>query len=391
MLLPFDAHAFAIPIHLIEGEPHLCDDEGGQLYERDLAWAKANGFEGKAGQVCSLPDDEGAVRAILFGVDGTDLFALGGLARKLPPKLYRLANLPEQVRDAELMVLGWCLGGYHFERYKSDTKPRPELMCPQGVNIQRVGRAAAATSIARDLINTPANDMTPETLEAAMGDLASRYGASISSIVGDELVDQNFPMIHAVGRASDVAPRLVDMRWGPSDAPKVTLVGKGVCFDTGGLDIKPSSAMGLMKKDMGGAACVLALAMMIMDAGLHVRLRVLVPAVENSISAGAFRPGDILPSRNGMTVEIGNTDAEGRLVLADALTLAEEEEPDLLVDMATLTGAARVAMGPDLPPFYSHDDDLVEELATAASTVNDPLWNLPLWPRYDKLLASKVA
>lgn len=391
MLVPFDVHASAIPIHLIEGEPHLCNDEGGQLYERDLAWAAANGFEGKSGQVCALPGDDGAVRAVLFGVDGTDLFALGTLARQLPAKTYRLANLPEQVRDAELMVLGWCLGGYHFERYKSKTNARPQLMCPQGVNFERVGRAAAATSIARDLINTPANDMNPQTLETAMGDLASRYGATISSIVGDELLEQNFPMIHAVGRASDVAPRLVDLRWGSANAPKVTLVGKGVCFDTGGVNIKPGNSMALMKKDMGGAACVLALAMMIMDAGLNVQLRVLVPAVENSISAGAFRPGDILPSRNGMTVEIGNTDAEGRLVLADALTLAEEEEPDLLVDMATLTGAARVAMGPDLPPFYSHDDALVEELAAAAGAVNDPLWNLPLWPRYDKLLASKVA
>ncbi|MEN0087572.1 MAG: leucyl aminopeptidase family protein [Pseudomonadota bacterium] len=395
MLLPFDAHASATPIHLIEGEPHVCGDEGGELYERDLAWAKANGFEGKAGQVCTLPTEDGSIRAVLFGVDGSDLFALGALARRLPSETYRLANLPETVRHAELMVLGWCLGGYHFERYKSETKARPQLMCPQGVNFERVGRAAAATSIARDLINTPANDMSPATLETAMRDLAARYGADVSSIVGQDLLEQNFPMIHAVGRASDVAPRLVDMRWAKgnvsNDAPKITLVGKGVCFDTGGLDIKPSSAMGLMKKDMGGSACVLALAMMIMDAELDVRLRVLVPAVENSISAGAFRPGDILPSRNGMTVEIGNTDAEGRLVLADALTLAEEEEPELLIDMATLTGAARVAMGPDLPPFYSHDDALVEELAAAASEVNDPLWNLPLWPRYDKLLASKVA
>ncbi|MEO0635187.1 MAG: leucyl aminopeptidase family protein [Pseudomonadota bacterium] len=391
MLLPFDANASAIPIHLIEGELHECQLDGSAISQRDVLWAQANGFEGRAGEVCPLPGEDGSVRAVLFGVDGSDLFALGALARKLPPTTYRLANLPEKRADAELMVLGWCLGSYHFERYKSEAKPRPQLMSPQGVSFERVGRAAAATSIARDLINTPANDMNPATLEAAIRDLAERYGASVSSVVGEDLLAQNFPMIHAVGRASDVEPRLVDMRWGANDAPKVTLVGKGVCFDTGGLDIKPSSAMTLMKKDMGGAACVLALAMMIMDAGINVRLRVLVPAVENSISAGAFRPGDILPSRNGMTVEIGNTDAEGRLVLADALTLAEEEEPDLLIDMATLTGAARVAMGPDLPPFYSHDDQLVEELAESAAAVNDPLWNLPLWPRYDKLLASKVA
>jgi leucyl aminopeptidase len=250
--------------------------------------------------------------------------------------------------------------------------------------------AADAICLGRDLINTPAEDMGPSELEAAVRSLSKRHKASVKVIRGTAL-KKGFPMIHAVGRASDDAPRLIDMTWGPARAPKVTLVGKGVCFDTGGLDIKPAAGMALMKKDMGGAAAVLALASMIMSARLNVRLRVLIPAVENAIAGNAFRPGDVLTSRKGITVEIGNTDAEGRLVLADALHLADGEKPDLLVDMATLTGAARVALGPDLPPFYTSDDALADELARHGTATADPLWRLPFWQRYHDMISSRVA
>jgi leucyl aminopeptidase len=254
-----------------------------------------------------------------------------------------------------------------------------------------ITRMAEAAALARDLINTPSNDMGPEELALAARAVATRYGASFSTIVGDELTRQNFPLIHAVGMASTRAPRLIDLTWGDSAHPKVTLVGKGVCFDTGGLDLKPSSGMLIMKKDMGGAANVLALAQMVMDAKLKVRLRVLIPAVENAVAGNAFRPLDIFKSRKGTTVEIGNTDAEGRLVLADALALADEEKPDLLVDLGTLTGAARVALGPDLPPFYTNDETLAQDVARYAKEENDPLWRMPLWPPYDSWLDSKTA
>src|SRR3981189_2758669 len=250
---------------------------------------------------------------------------------------------------------------------------------------------AEAATLARDLINTPANDRGPGQLALAAHDLAKRFGANFNCVVGDDLMAQNFPLIHAVGMASSRAPRLVYFTWGDPAHPKVTLVGKGVCFDTGGLDLKPSAGMLIMKKDMGGAANVLALALMVMDAKLKVRLRVLIPAVENAVAGNAFRPLDIFTSRKGLSVEIGNTDAEGRLVLADALALADEEKPDLLIDMGTLTGAARVALGPDLPPFYTNDETLALDVARCAKEENDPLWRLPLWPPYDAWLDSKVA
>jgi leucyl aminopeptidase len=262
---------------------------------------------------------------------------------------------------------------------------------PEGVEVAEISRMAEATALARDLINTPANDMGPEELAAAAQQLADRYGGNFHCIVGDDLTRQNFPLIHAVGMASPRAPRLIDFTWGDPAHPKVTLVGKGVCFDTGGLDLKPSAGMLIMKKDMGGAANVLALASMVMDAKLKLRLRVLIPAVENAVAGNAFRPLDIFTSRKGITVEIGNTDAEGRLVLADALALADEEKPDLLIDMGTLTGAARVALGPDLPPFYTNDETLALDVAGHAKAENDPLWRLPLWPPYDSWLDSKVA
>ena len=283
------------------------------------------------------------------------------------------------------------LSAYRFSRYKSNHREQPELCAPSGVDAARVERIAKGVAFGRDLVNTPTNDLGPDALEAAALNLAAQFKAKASVTRGDKLLQTNLPLIYAVGRASDKAPRLVDFSWGDPDKPKVTLVGKGVCFDSGGLDIKPSSGMLLMKKDMGGAATALALASMVMEANLEVRLRVLLPIVENAISSNAYRPGDIYPSRKGLSVEIGNTDAEGRLILADALALADEEAPDLLLDFATLTGAARVALGPDLPPFYTMDEELASDIARFGVATLDPVWRLPLWDPYDKLLESKIA
>jgi leucyl aminopeptidase len=352
------------------------------------AFAKAQGFAPKPGAVLIVPDAEGAIEAVVLGDDPADPFAAGKLPAMLPEGAYAFAAPP---RDPALATLAWLLGSYAFTRYGAKPAKAVRLVPPDGVDADEVSRIAAAVAGGRDLINTPANDLGPEEIEAAARRLAEAHKAEIACVVGDDLIAQNFPMIHAVGRASPRLPRLIDMRWGAPGAPKVTVVGKGVAFDTGGLDIKPGASMLLMKKDMGGAAAALALADMIMGARLPVRLRVLIPAVENAISGSAFRPGDVLPSRKGLTVEIGNTDAEGRLILADALALADEEEPDLIVDFATLTGAARTALGPDLPPFYTEDDALAADLARLGMVVNDPVWRLPLWRPYARMLESKIA
>ena len=313
----------------------------------------------------------------------------GALPSALPAGDYRFAS---PLADPELATLGFLAGSYRFTRYKSaDGGKTTRLVLPDGASKEQVLALAEALYFGRDLINTPANDLGPAELETAARELATAFDASIKVTEGSGLLSDNFPMIHAVGRASDRAPRLIDLRWGAEHAPKVTIVGKGICFDTGGLDIKPGSAMALMKKDMGGAAAALAFALLVMRAKLPVRLRVLIPAAENSIAGNAFRPGDVLTSRNGMTVEIGNTDAEGRLVLADAISLADEEAPDYLVTIATLTGAARVALGPDLPPLYTDDEDLAAGLLASGSAVGDPLWRMPFWPPYDKLLKSSIA
>jgi len=364
-----------------------------RLDKRARAFVKAAGFEPKPGRHIILPSANGA-GGVLFGLEGENdhknAFLPGLLPGVLPAGTYRFANAPH---DARLAALAFALGAYRFTRYRKAKDKPVRLVVPDGVDGDDISRVAEAVALARDLINTPANDMGPAELEAAARALAKRHGAKVRSIVGDELKKQNFPLIHAVGRAADGkrAPRLIELRWGKAGDPKVTLVGKGVCFDTGGLDLKPESAMLLMKKDMGGAATVLALAHMIMDVGLKLSLRVLIPAVENSVAGDAFRPLDVYPSRKGLNVEIGNTDAEGRLVLADALTLADEETPELLIDIGTLTGAARVALGPELPPFYTDDEALAAEVARCAAAENDPLWRLPLWPRYDQMLDSKTA
>lgn len=354
-------------------------------------WARRNDFKGSAGRSIVVPTDDAPGLAVLFGVEEDGLaqpFGLGSLVSSLPAGDYALSD---DFPDAAYAVLGFALSAYRFEKYRKRDTAQVRLAVPDEVDFGRIQAILGGVQLARDLINTPANDLGPEELARAIETLFTGNGGNGEIIVGDDLIERGFPMVHAVGAASPRAPRLADFSWGKPDAPKVTLVGKGVIFDTGGLDLKPANAMLLMKKDMGGAANVIGLASMIMEAKLPVRLRVLVPCVENAVSGEAFRPGDVLQSRKGLTVEIGNTDAEGRLVLADALALADEEEPDLLVDMATLTGAARVALGPDLPPFYTDDEDFSEQLALVSEAGADPLWRLPLWQPYMKYLDSKIA
>jgi len=386
--LPIIAKASkTIPIYFVTDKN--LKDTAGQLSPVARNWLKAQVFKAKPGTHVNLPDADGHLSAILFGADAImSPMHTGVLAASLPAGRYRLEG---DVENGHFNSLGFALGAYRFDRYAIKPQVEASLLMPGGVDRKRLEREAKATYLVRDLINTPANDMGPDDLEKAFRSLASRYKARVSVIKGNDLLKKNFPMVHAVGRASTSAPRLLDMKWGKASDPKITLVGKGVCFDTGGLNIKPGSSMALMKKDMGGAANVLGLAMMIMDAKLPVRLRVLIPAVENSISGDAFRPGDILPSRKGISVEIGNTDAEGRLVLGDALAYGDEESPDLMVDMATLTGAARVALGPDLPPFFTDDAAIAEAIRIHAAKQHDPLWQLPLWQPYEQMLASKTA
>lgn len=386
-------HPGAIPLQVIA--PAALD---GWLEAQDAAtraWVRAAGHEAAAGEVLCLPGPDGSIAGALLGWGEPDhrrdRFLLAGAAAKLPPATYLLKPAGVEL-DAALETLGWVMGAYRFDRYRAVKPRRVSLVCPEGVDAARIERIAGAARLAQDLINTPARDMGPEALEAAFMALAARHGAEAQTTRGRAaLLAANLPMIEAVGAAAVEAPRLLDLVWGRPDAPKVTLVGKGVCFDTGGLDIKPASAMGLMKKDMGGAATAMGLADMVMGFGLDVRLRLLVPAVENAISGAAMRPGDILTSRKGLTVEVNNTDAEGRLVLADALALADEEAPELIVSLATLTGAARVALGPDVPPFFTDDEALAAELATASAAVADPLWRLPFWDPYEQLIEPGIA
>jgi leucyl aminopeptidase len=368
----------------------VADESLAGLPEAAYAWARANGFRGQRGRLLPLPGPDGALVGYGFGIgteDGRSPLVFGLAAAALEPGNYHLASVPG---DPTLAALGFALGAYRFDRYLP-AKPRSLLDLPEGADAAEVARLTKSAVLARDLINTPTSDLGPVALEAAIRTVANSHGAAVTSIVGDDLLRQNFPMIHAVGRAASEAPRLVDVTWGRADAPLVTLVGKGVTFDTGGLDIKPSSSMLLMKKDMGGSANVLGLAAALMDRKLDIRLRVLIPIVENAISASAFRPGDVLVSRKGITVEIGNTDAEGRLILADALALADEEAPEVMLDMATLTGAARTALGPDLPPLYATDDALATGLVEAGLTVDDPLWRMPLHKPYGSMISSKIA
>ncbi|MBT0957396.1 leucyl aminopeptidase family protein [Alphaproteobacteria bacterium KMM 3653] len=380
----------AIPLHVIHSDG--AEEQLAALGGAVASWAKVNGFSGALGTVLMVPSDDGIACALAgYGTvakRARGRFHGGKLSASLAPGTYTLSGgVPAD--EVEEFALGWLLGSYRFDRYAKQSSPRAELIAPEGIDAKRVEAMVAGEFLTRDLINTPASDMGPSQLEVAARDLAAKHGAAIEVTEGQALLDNNFPMIHAVGRASADAPRLIDMRWGDA-GPQLTLVGKGVCFDTGGLNLKPGVSMGLMKKDMGGAATVLGLAHMIMALGWPVRLRVLVPAVENSVSANSFRPQDILPSRKGLTVEINNTDAEGRLVLADALALADEESPECIISMATLTGAARVAVGPDLAPFYSTDEGLASGIAMGA-TAADPTWRMPFWEPYESMIEPGIA
>ncbi|MDF1848076.1 MAG: leucyl aminopeptidase family protein [Parvibaculaceae bacterium] len=385
-----DKDAVALPVWPVRsGDVQTwCDAHAGA----GAAWVGTSGFAGEAGRVLMLPDESGSLAGALLGLGkADDPFIFAALSENLPEGTYRLASM--EGLDASQAALGWALGTYSFRKYKSRERDLPKLVLPDNVDLGELTDIVDAVFLTRDLVNTPTNDLGPAELETQVRQVADGFDVSCYVITGDDLLTENYPMVHAVGRAAaeGAAPRLIDFTWGDEAAPKVTLVGKGVCFDTGGLNLKPGNSMALMKKDMGGAAHVLALAQLIMRANLNVRLRVLIPAVENAVAGNAFRPGDVLPSRKGLSVEIGNTDAEGRLILADALTEADSEEPDLLIDMATLTGAARVALGPDLPPFYTHDDAFAAALSEAAEQTADPLWRMPLWQAYDGWLSSKIA
>lgn len=385
--LPFapDSDTPAIPVHIVT------TDDLGTLLERlgprVRRIAETQSYKAASGSLLLIHDGEGTLERVLCGAgaDNRTPLLAGRLAAALPEGTFRI-----QEGTTDLAGLAFALGAYRFERYRKAKSGLPRLALPQHPDPAETRRIAAGVYLARDLINIPANDQAPADLAAAAAEIAERHGGRLTLVEGAALA-RDFPMIHAVGKGSERPPSLIDFTWGDEADPKITLIGKGVVFDTGGLDIKPSSGMLLMKKDMGGAANVLGLAQMVMDAKLKVRLRVLIPAVENSISGCAFRPGDVLRSRKGLTVEIGNTDAEGRLVLADAMALADEETPELMVTMATLTGAARVALGPDVPPFYTDDDTLADALAEASDIVADPIWRMPLYKPYDSWLSSKIA
>ena len=382
----------AIPVHVIDAD--AVDAALAGLPSEGQVWAKAQGFTGALGQVLCLPDARGWLAKVLVGYGDAakrarGRFHMGAMARKLPTGTYDITS-GLNGGDLEEAALAWLLAGYSYDRYIKPATPVAGLVAPAEVDAARISIIANGEALTRELINTPASDMGPDELEEAARTLAATHQAGVIVISGDNLITSNFPMIHAVGRASHRAPRLIDMRWGDA-GPQLTLVGKGVCFDTGGLNIKPGTSMGLMKKDMGGAATVLGLAHMVMALELPLRLRVLIPAVENAIDGNAFRPQDILTSRKGLTVEINNTDAEGRLVLADALALADEDDPALVISMATLTGAARVAVGPDIAPFYTDDDDHAAAVAQAAQKVADPVWRMPFHEPYETMIEPGIA
>ena len=385
----------AIPIALVPEQG--LDPWLSQQSPATRAWAAGAGFKGERYKVLTVPGPQGQVSSVALGLGSlTDLTRLSLwhtalLPDRLPAGLYAFAE-PLDAGAARQAALGWATGAYRFDRYRKPVSKGETLLAwPERCDRALVESAARATAWARDLINTPANDMGPPQLAAEASKMAEQFGAKVEIIVGDELLRRNYPAVHAVGRAAAAAPRLIDLRWGSPDDPLVTLVGKGVCFDSGGLDVKPAAGMLLMKKDMGGAACVLAAAQMVMQSAVAIRLRVLVPAVENSISGDAYRPGDIIRTRKGLSVEIGNTDAEGRLVLCDGLAEADASGSDLIIDLATLTGAARVALGPELPAAYSNDAQLLQEFAYLADLEHDPVWPMPLWAGYDDEFSSKHA
>ena len=387
---------FPLAIALDDGSPatplHAVTTTGWSAFADEhgiAAWAAAQDFKAQSGRILLVPGEGGMKAAVLGLGSNDDRLIYGAAAEKLPAGDYRIAGTPAV--EGSFPALGFALGAYSYTAFKPSKKKPGARLLVDAAAFMEAGRLAEGVCFARDLVNAPSNAMGPAELEAAARRVADKHGASVRVVTGDDLLAENYPMIHAVGRASVRAPRLIDFTWGDATAPKVTLVGKGVCFDSGGLDIKSAAGMASMKKDMGGSAAMLGLAHMIMDANIPVRLRVLVPAVENAISGDAYRPGDVLNSRKGLTVEIGNTDAEGRLVLADALADADTEKPDLLICMATLTGAARVATGFELPPVFTHDEKLAADLAALAISEQDPMWRLPLWRNYESWIDGKVA
>ena len=391
MMFPTDTDS-AIPLSVIDAD-ELVNWLGGKP-QTIVNWVQGIGFRAAIGEICLIPDETGRPIQALAGYGSQSQrnrtrFPLAAAAAKLPAATYDLVEgLEGQALENE--VLGWLLSHYAFKKYRDQSGTKAQLIAPKGIDATRLEIIAQGEYLTRDLINTPASDMGPQQLEEAFLRLAQTHQADTTIIRSNGLVDLNFPMIHAVGRASTRAPRLLEMRWG-NTGPSLTLVGKGVCFDTGGLNLKPGGSMGLMKKDMGGAAAVMGLAHMIMALKLPIQLRVLIPAVENSVAGNSFRPQDILTSRKGLTVEINNTDAEGRLVLADALSYAAEETPDLLISMATLTGAARVAVGPDLAPYFTDEPKVATALEAAAVTVNDPVWRLPFHDPYESMIEPGIA
>ena len=366
------------------------DDASGDLPAALRAQARAQGFKAGTGEMVILADSEGEIADVLFGLgDRPDALAAAALSAKLPAGDYEVAR--DGGQPLANIAAGWADGAYRFDRYLKTKANPPRLVIGDGEDADALDREAEAISLLRDLINTPAQDMGPAGIETAIQTLAEEFSADLSVITGDDLLSENYPMVHAVGRAAAEAPRFMELSWGNDDHPELALVGKGVAFDTGGLNLKPGSGMQLMKKDMGGSAHVIALARLVMSSNLPVRLKLYVPAVENAIGRDAFRPSDILQTRKGLTVEIDNTDAEGRLILGDALARACESDPDLLVDFATLTGAARVALGPDLAPFYTDDGDLADAISAAGTVSGDPVWRMPLWDPYKSMLKSSVA
>ena len=379
---------------------HICrpDDWAGfksSLSDAQRNFAAARGFAGEADQRVQLPGPDGEIADVLFGVGASEGDVLGGiraggLSKSLPARTYHFATLPEDW-DNNLAAIGWGLGAYKFEKYLKNQKAFPSLLLGEDQDADEIGHLVSAIHFGRDLINIPPNDMGPKALAKAGKDLAEEFGVSASVASGKDLLKQNYPMIHAVGRAAHEAPRLVQFEWGDPSHPRLALVGKGITFDTGGVNIKSASSARLMKKDMGGAAHALALARMIMANNLPIRLHLLIAIAENAVSSGAYRPGDVLQSRAGLTVEIDNTDAEGRLVLGDALTRATEDDPRLIIDFATLTGAARVALGPTVAPYFSNRKNPVAGVVNAAEHVSDPIWPMPLWQPYMSMLKSPIA
>jgi leucyl aminopeptidase len=387
--------SFPVPLWLLYED----ETEAWRARQAPLArqWLAEQNFKGEKHRVVLLPDPAGSLSAAVGGLGKRQgelsLWHAAGLAERLPARSFCLAQ-EFTAAEATQLCLGFAYSAYRFDRYRCAKVGAATLVGPPNAELDYVALAAESLRMARDWINTPAGDLGPAELAAAARQLGHRHNAAFKEWVGDELLAANFPAIHAVGRASNASPRLLELRWAPRGAeglPRVTLVGKGVCFDSGGLDIKPSSGMALMKKDMGGAAVALSLAHMLMSAGIRASLRVLVPAVENAVSGNAYHPGDVLATHKGLTVEVGNTDAEGRLVLCDALAFADAEQPDLIIDFATLTGAARVALGPELPALFGNDERIVSELACVAAAEHDPLWPMPLWAGYEDELASKIA